>query len=407
MRILYFVPYVPNLVRVRPYNLIRHLAQRGHRITVLTLYADAREKADADRLRDHCERVLALPIGRARILWNCLSALPTRAPLQAAYSWEPRAGRALSALLDEGDGAGAFDVVHVEHLRGSRYALWVRAHLAAQGRKLPLVWDSVDCISQLFRQTAVRSRRPLNRLTARLELRRTQRHEGDLLGRFERVLVTSEVDKAALLELAADGATAPVTVLSNGVDLSYFTPIPGGCRPAALVLSGKMSYHANVTMALEFVEGILPRVLAGRPDARLTIVGKDPPRSLQALAAHPAITVTGTVPDVRPHLQKAAVAVAPLRYGAGIQNKVLEAMACGTAVVSTPAAARALAAVPGRDLVTADEPEAFARAILDLLEDEGRRRAIALAGRRYVERHHDWHVIAARLEQIYDDVLDH
>ena len=120
-----------------------------------------------------------------------------------------------------------------------------------------------------------------------------------------------------------------ITVLPNGVDLDYFCPSPEPRRPATVVISGKMSYHANVTAALHLVEGIMPLVWRERPGVKVTIVGANPPRPIRQLAQRfpGQVEVTGTVPDVRPYLRRASLAAAPVPYGAGIQNKVLEAMA--------------------------------------------------------------------------------
>jgi hypothetical protein len=117
------------------------------------------------------------------------------------------------------------------------------------------------------------------------------------------------------------------------------------------------------------------------------------------------VTVTGIVPDIRPYLRRATLAVAPVPYGAGIQNKVLEAMACGTSVVASPQAISALAIQPGRDLVVAEGVEGFARAVLALLDDPARRAELGQAGRAYVEAHHAWDAVAAQLVGIYQAAI--
>jgi glycosyltransferase involved in cell wall biosynthesis len=167
-----------------------------------------------------------------------------------------------------------------------------------------------------------------------------------------------------------------------------------------------MSYHANISMALFLVDEIMPHVWAGRPEVKVTIVGKDPAREVMALAQNPAVTVTGTVPDVRPYLQQATIAAAPITYGAGIQNKILEAMACAAPVVATPQAIAALTAKAGQDLLVAQEPAALADLILTLLQDVNRQEAIGRAGRAFVEAQHDWAVVTGRLEQIYNEVIN-
>jgi polysaccharide biosynthesis protein PslH len=393
MKVLYIVPYVPNLISVRPYNLIRTLSERGHQVTVYTIWATPQERADVEKLRSICHEVRASYLPRLRSWMNMLQALPSQRPLQSVYSWQP----ALVADLN-GSTHNNFDVVHVEHLRGAQYGLYLKNKI-----KLPVIWDSVDCITHLFRQTVTDSKHWLGRWRSRLDLARTSRYEGWLLTQFNHVLVTSPVDRQALLDLAgAQPAVSNVSVLANGVDLDYFKPDPALARePATLVVTGKMSYHANVTMSLNLVKNIMPHIWAERPDVKLFIVGKDPTREVRALGEHPAVTVTGTVDHLPPYLRRATVAVAPLTYGAGIQNKILEAMACATPVVTTPQSVAPLPLQPGRDVLVAQQPDQFAAQVLHLLNNPEQRQKIGQAGRCYIEKHHYWPHIAARLETIY------
>jgi len=403
MKILYVVPYVPSLVRVRPYNLIRSLQLRGHQVTVMTLWCNPHERAQADLFAQYCHEVQAenLPIWRSA--WNCLLELPGSRPLQAVYSWQPDLSVAIESRLLNGKELQHYDILHVEHLRGVRYGLTARS----LHTRIPVVWDSVDSISHLFRQAAQRSKKRISRWITQFELNRTERYEGWLLGQFDRILVTSPIDKQAFIELSSSkGEDHPISILPNGVDLEYFVPGQMSLRePASLVLSGKMSYHANVSMALEMVEKIMPLVWGKNPAVKLLIVGKDPPGEIQALGEHPNIEVTGTVEDLRPYLQRASIAVAPLSYGAGIQNKILEGMACSTPVITSPLGASALQARPGEELIVAEDAIAFADRILELLKDRDRRVGIGEAGRRYVEKHHQWGEVARQLEGIYHEVI--
>jgi sugar transferase (PEP-CTERM/EpsH1 system associated) len=401
MDILFVVPYVPNLVRVRSYNLIRHLSARGQRVTVLTVWTNEQEREEAEHLRPHCHQVWAAPLPRWRSWWNCLKATPSTVPLQAVYGWQPEllAGLARHDLH--------FDVAHVEHLRGARYGLQLRTQPVNGYARIPIVWDSVDCISLLFRQAAAQSEKRLSRWVTRFELGRTARYEGWLLGRFDQVVVTSPMDREALVSLQPAGHPTPaISVIPNGVDLEYFTPGDGAGREAAtLVISGKMSYHANVTMTLHLAKNILPSVWERHPEVKLWVVGQNPPHEIRALTEDPRITVTGSVSDIRPYLQRATAAVAPITYGAGIQNKVLEAMACATPVVATPAAVSALEVRPGQDVLVAQDPQAFAETVTRLLDDPAQQRRIGQAGRRYVEAHHQWDYIAGQLEALYHEVI--
>lgn len=388
MNILFVTPYIPSLIRVRPYNLLRALAARGHRVTLLALQppSDAAEPLDA--LRAVCAAVHVVPHGRGRTLLNGLAALPSRTPLQAAYSRSAEFARRARAVI----AAEPFDAAHVEHLRG--------ALLADALDSLPVVFDSVDSIALLFEKVLKDAPTPKSRLLAALDLGRTRRFEGQLTARFAQVAVTSAADRAALVTLGCDPTR--VTVIPNGVDLDYFQPQDVERDPLRLVFTGKMSYHANVAAVEDLANTIMPLVWKHQPDANLQIVGKDPAPVIQALGQHPRIHVTGYVPDLRPYLARAAVAVSTVRYGVGIQNKVLEAMAMATPVVCSPQASSALTAQPGRDLLVGETPEAIAAHIVALLNAPERRAALGAAGRRYVEAEHTWDSAAARFEGLYE-----
>lgn len=412
MDILFVVPYVPDLVRVRPYNLIRSLSTRGHHLTVMTLWSTEQEFQAAEQLKTSCHQVVAINLPLWRSLLNCLQVVPKSEPLQAAYCWQPALARKIDNLMSGTDGKRKFDLIHVEHLRGARYGLHVKGNasnsLSGHNCRPPIVWDSVDSISHLFRQAAAQSSKRISRWLTRLDLQRTERYEGWLINQFERTLVTSAKDREALASLSANGhGSQSISVIPNGVDLDYFRPDPNAVsEPATLVISGKMSYHANISMVLYLVEVILPHVWSRRPDVKLWIVGKDPAKEILALSQNPAVTVTGTVHDIRPFLQRATLAVAPLKYGAGIQNKVLEAMACATPVVCTPKAIAALDIQPGKEVLVAQDPTVFAEMILKLLEEPMFRYELGQSGRQYVERNHQWTNIAAQLEEVYDEILN-
>ena len=411
------VPYAPTRIRTRPLHLIRALRAQGHDVTVATLWVDALERDALDELARDVNGLVAEHMPIARSLWNCLRTLPGSDPLQAHFSWSPRLAARLQQLVD----TSRFDVVHVEHLRGVRYGLMLNRMLATRVGRPALVWDSVDCISHLFRRTSTESQMPRARLAARLELGRTERFEGSATTAFDRVLVTSDADRHELLQLTRAATSSPrepcVDVVPNGVDLDYFSPTDGPREPMTLVVTGKMSYHANATAAVWFVRQVMPAVWAVHPSARVWIVGKDPGREVQKLgqswggslrqehangrAVKGDVLVTGTVPDVRPFLRRAALAIAPIQYGVGIQNKVLEAMACGTPVVATAEAVAGLRARPGTEVAAASSPTELAIRIIDLLNDPARRADLGRAGRRFIERDHDWRRICARLTDIY------
>jgi glycosyltransferase involved in cell wall biosynthesis len=254
----------------------------------------------------------------------------------------------------------------------------------------------------LFHYTANENRSLPVRLITKFDLARTNTYEARLIRKFARTVVTSPKDREAMLNLQPGAPEERVSVISHGTDLDYFTPGNFAQRkPASLVMSGKMSYHANVAMAHYLAGEILPLIWQQKPEVELVIVGKDPPASVVEFTKDPRIQVTGTVPDIRPYLRQATLAVAPLRYGVGVQNKVLEAMASGTPVVTTPQVLTSLTAKPGKELEIGETPQRFAQAVLALLADPQQRARIGAAGRKYVEETHSWNAIVERLEEVY------
>jgi sugar transferase (PEP-CTERM/EpsH1 system associated) len=397
MNILYVTPYVPSHIRTRPFNLIRALLRLGHRVDLLTASGTSLEEQEqADRLRDWGMQVEVFQVPLLRSLRNCLGALPTGEPFQAAYSYNPVIRQRLGARSQD----EVFDVVHIEHLRASR--------LITAAEDTPVVYDSVDSISLLFEQAAKASPQWRSRLMTVLDLSRTRRYEAQLLTRCDRVVVTSQRDKEALQALGdkylqAEEWKAPIRVIRNGVDLEYFGGPESGTQRdnKTVVFTGKMSYHANVAAVLYFSRQVLPHIWSVDPSVQFEIVGKDPPEEVRRLATDRRIRVTGTVEDLRPYLARAAVAVCPALYAVGIQNKVLEAMAMGTPVVSTPDGCAALTVEEDQQILVARGEMELASAVLRILTDPALGERLSASGRRYVESNHSWDSGALQLIEVY------
>ena len=394
MRILFISPYVPSKIRVRPYNWIKYLAAQGHQVTLLSLTAGPDDEAALPEMTAVCERVRTVPHPRWRPLWNGLRALPSREPFQLAYSRLP----AMDRLIEETIATSQFDVAHIEHLRAACFAPALR--------RLPVIYDAVDSISLLFERTLETSPSRSSRLMAGLDLKRTKNFEGQVLQLFERVLVTSPDDAEQFRHLAPTADHSKLKILPNGVDLDYFSFSEVGRKSNVMLFSGKMSYHANMATALYLHQEILPLIWQQRPQVQLEIVGKDPGPSIQAMANDKRITVTGSLPDIRPHLHQATISVSPLRYSVGIQNKILEAMACGLPVVTTLPGCKALATENGRHLLAADSPTEFAQQVLTLLNSPALYQTLVKEGRRYVEVHHNWHSQTSRLVEVYQEAIE-
>jgi sugar transferase (PEP-CTERM/EpsH1 system associated) len=229
----------------------------------------------------------------------------------------------------------------------------------------------------------------------RYEARQLLRYERQVARDYDASLFVS-APEAELFRSLAPESSPKIGHFSNGVDTDYFSPDqahanPYGAGERALVFTGAMDYWPNIDAVKWFAAEVFPAVRQRFPEARFYIVGSRPSPAVQALAQQDGIVVTGTVPDVRPYIAHAAVAVAPLRIARGVQNKVLEAMAMATPVVVSPQALEGIDAVPGSELVLADEPAAFADACAALLAgQDSASAAIGRAARAKVQRQYSW-----------------
>jgi glycosyltransferase involved in cell wall biosynthesis len=196
-----------------------------------------------------------------------------------------------------------------------------------------------------------------------------------------------------------------VFTVPTGVDTSYFAPDGVPESPGRLVFIGSMDWYPNEDAMMFFIGEILPAVRRAVPDVELTVVGRDPSARLRAMGEAAGVRITGTVDDVRPWIADAAVYVVPLRVGGGTRLKIFEGLAMGKAVVSTTVGAEGLPLVDGTHFVRADAPAGFARAVVSLLRDPARRRALGMAGRQLVEARYSWATVARKFETRFEPAL--
>lgn len=410
MEILAIIPYSPTLIRTRSYNLLLTLVKRGHKITLATLWENKTDLQSLSVLNNAGIEVIAVPLSNWRKLQNIASGIFSREPVQAHFS------RSLDLIreLEKRYSTRKPDMVHVEHLRGSYYAEWALKFFHGE---CPVIWDAVDCISLLFERMIQYGRGGVvKRLIAQFELNRTRRLEGLLVNTCNQTVVVGLDDLLRLGELFDiahshyNYKSSPIKILQNGTNLKHFIPsvINTTVVPPKIVFSGKMSYHANESAALWLIKEIMPIVWRERPDVLVQLVGASPKRVLQILAKRDPqhILCTGYVDNIVPYLQNCTLAVAPIIYGTGIQNKVLEAMACGTPVIATPQAVSALKVEADKDVLVANDAHSFAMAMLRTINDPLLREQISTRGRQYVQNNHDWEQIAQEYELIIKPIIN-
>lgn len=389
MNILYLahrIPYPPNKgEKIRMWHQILHLA-KTHTIHLVCMVDDPADLEHVSILERYCASVVTVYRNKTAALCLATLALVTRKPLSVAAFYRPELAQEIARQLQ----TQSFDVIVVTSSAMAEYVLHVS--------DLPKIIDFIDVDSEKWRQYAQHHTFPLSQIY-RLEAHRLAAYEAKIARAFNHVMLISQEEKRLFQQRICD---RPIAVISNGVDLNYFVPRRADAAssiPPAVVFTGVMDYFPNVDAVQYFCTDIFPLVRAAVPDCRFSIVGRNPTRRVRKLQHHPNVTVTGSVPDVRPYLAQATVAVAPFRVARGVQNKVLEAMAAGLPVVGTTQAFEGIAATAEDGIRIADDPQSFAQELIALLTgNDAVRQQCGLQARRYVEAHHQWLEQGVKLE---------
>jgi polysaccharide biosynthesis protein PslH len=393
MKILYVChrfPFPPKRGgKIRPFNMIRHL-HASHEVTVASLARSRTEAEEGRGLAQYCSHyevaVVFDPLQNARML----ARLPTPVPSSFGYFRSPALARKITHLLR----TTSFDLIFVHCSSVARYVSNVT--------NVAKILDFGDMDSQKWLDYARLRSFPLN-LGYRLEAIKLVAEEKRLARAFDVCTATTRAEWNTLESYATGAAT---DWFPNGVDSDYFAPAGEGYDPDAISFIGRMDYYPNQECMIGFCRSVLPLIRERRPGAKLTIVGADPSPEIRKLAGIPGVSVTGSVPDVRPYLQSSAVMVAPLGVARGTQNKILEAMAAGVPVVTSTAAAGGVDAIAGTHLQVADSAADIAAATLQMMSDAATRRRFALAGRARMLSHHAWDKSMQRLDRIIERCVE-
>jgi sugar transferase (PEP-CTERM/EpsH1 system associated) len=367
-------------------HLLEFLYARGHVVDFVTLAPGGRRLAPQHRawLESRTRNLYILPHPHLPALLRAgLSALLGR-PAQIGLLSSP----AQNALAERLAREHRYDLAYAYYIRSAEALLRVRD-------RVPATFLALQLSQTLNTERLARTAPSLpERLFYRLEHRRIAAYEARIWQHFTRTVLIGEKDLEAIRTACAQHGAPPIDNVvfgPHGVDTERFAPRdPALVDPDLVVMSGVMRYAPNVEAALWFVREVWPQIRSVRPQTRFCLVGRDPVPALRALDGRNGITVTGTVPDPADWIARAAVCVAPIRAAAGLQNKLLEAMAMARPVVATPEANEGIGAADGRELWLARDPRAFAAAVLALLADRTRAEALGRAARAFVVARWTW-----------------
>lgn len=390
MKVLYIChrfPYPPKRGgKIRPFNMIRHLSAQGHQVTVCSLARSDQEADEAKGIAPYCEEfqlgTVSAPIQMARMVVR----LPVLTPSSMGYFYSPDLDTKIRRLLNE----QRWDLIFVHCSSVAQYVEHVRG--------IPKILDFGDMDSQKWLEYANYKPFPLS-LGYRLEGAKMMRAEKRLAGCFDLCTATT---RAEWETLNAYQTGAQTDWFPNGVDAEYFCPTGEPYDADTISFIGRMDYYPNQECMSRFCDEVWPLLKAQRPKMKLLIVGADPSPEMRKLGERDGVTVTGSVPDVRPYIRSSAAMVAPLAIARGTQNKILEAMAMGVPVVTSTVAAGGVDAESVNHFLVADTPQDYALSILRLTQDASERARLAIAGRERMLSHHAWPQSMRRLEQIIE-----
>ena len=388
MNILYVChrfPYPPKRGgKIRPFNMIRHLTAAGHKVTVCSLVRSEAEAEEGRGIAPHCA---GFEMGAVREPWQMarmLARLPLTTPSSMGYFYSPQLANRIRRLLAE----QTWDLIFVHCSSVAQYVEHVTG--------IPKFLDFGDMDSQKWLEYANYKPWPLS-WGYTLEGSKMLWAEKRLARKFDLCTTTTRAERETLVGYNTGAAT---DWFPNGVDAEFFCPTDDPYEPETISFIGRMDYYPNQECMQRFCREVWPSLKPQRPGLKLLIVGADPSPEVMKLAELPGVTVTGSVPDVRPFVRRSALMVAPLAIARGTQNKILEAMAMGVPVLTSRIAAGGVDAEPGEHLLVADSPDELGAAIVRVLQQPAERQRLAQAARQRMLSHHDWTQSMARLDAI-------
>jgi polysaccharide biosynthesis protein PslH len=379
-------PYPPDRGdRLRVYHLLRTLSSQ-HEITLVTFISKLEELDHIHQLASWCKEIQTIHLPAWRSLLQVGFKAWRHKPLQTEYYYSTEMQHLINRTLIH----KPFDLIYVHLFRMAQYF--------EQNQGQYRILDLTDIISDEIERSL-----PYRNILAKPVFTR----EGRLIRKYENHLIESFneiwlVSPSETQEQRKQFPQANIHCVPNGVDLGKFRPLKSGKEAPRLIFTGHMGVMHNIDAARHLVEDILPIVRQEIPNITLDIVGASPSRHVRALSKHPGVTITGYVEDLNSYLNRASMLVAPLRFAAGVQNKILEGMAAGLAVITTPLVNRGIEATVGKHLLLAENPVEISGMIIKLAYDEQLRQSLGEAARRFVKQNFHWGQALERVRQLSD-----
>lgn len=355
-------------------NIARYLKAQNHKL-ILVSYCE--QEPDLETARTLYDKVYTIRRKRSDSLLYSLLFMLSGKPIQCGYYYS----RAFMRLFRQ----------VVEEERPDRYVahlLRMSPYLECAGLERSSVVEMTDALSKTYALSAGAKGGWLKRMVYKMEKTLIQRYEQHVMQVFPKVVLVSQADINYLNERCGK-PTSTLVLHTNGVDCVETPAVSYHAHKICFV--GNMRTLQNQDAVLHFVNDIFPLILDEIPDAMFYVVGAEPPKNIMNLVNEKNVVVTGFVDDLAATLSEFCVAVAPVQVAAGIQNKVLVAMATGIPVVMTSLISKAIPElVDGQNCMIRDDNAAFAQSCIRLMQDVEMRASLAKKGYDMVKRHYSW-----------------
>lgn len=372
------------------YQIIKGLAE-NHKIS-LFCFGDKNDQMNIGSISDLGVKVKIFERPKRSLFFYYLSSISKK----LAWFQYRLYTKEMVNRVKELDNSPDFDIIYI-------HSPFVSAYLELVKNK-PAVLTYIDAWSSWYQQFYDISKNPLKKLHYLQEGRKSRQLEKDLLPKAYASVVVSNVDKDIIMKHSPD---ANIVVIPNGVDLDYFRPSTTPPDPNQIIFSGTMDYPPNVKAVLDFKEKIWPKLKKEKPNLSWYIVGKNPTLDVFELQSlDNQITVTGYVKDIRTHLWRSAVYLSPLSLGTGFKNKIIEAMACGKAIVASPVSLAGFPVSDNKNVLIANNSQEFADKILYLLNNPDKRQKIESKARTFAEMY-DWFTSVRQYENLMKQAVEH
>lgn len=394
MKILIITPRIPYPPyrgdKLKIYNISKVLVKNND-VHLFTFYRNQNDFKDIDALKKLGLKLTTVKLSIIDSIINLFRAFFKKIPFQVGWYYSRKAEQKINVLIRDGN----YDLVYYHLIRTAQYL----PNHKANTKQLNVI-DLTDAVSLYLSRMFEKEKNFIKKIFIKSELKRVTEYE-KIIENFDMIFICSEKDKKFLLE---KNITKEINILPNGLDISYFSSESGEFDSNRIIFTGNMPYYANSDAVIYFIKEIFPFILKKNSLAKFYIVGQKPPLKIKKLASENVI-VTGFVEDIKSEYLKSAVNVAPMRFGAGTLNKIIESLALGVPIVASSIAVGGLPKELSKYILVADNPTEFAEKVLYVLDHKEVRETVMNEAKNVVRNFLSWEVIVSNFEKTVKNKL--